>query len=189
MTAPLRIGLKLGGQDTSADELRAFWRIADDAGFDHLWCLDLYAAIGDAGPDRPIFEGWALQAAMAVATTRIRIGCTFSGNTHRPPWRRAPSSEWRDRDDAEARRRGPEAQRDLRGDRARSGEHPARGPARVERRGPRGPHRKLRALARGGVHRADRLPEATWCPAYGGSRRRDAGRVARARGPFVPAAS
>jgi alkanesulfonate monooxygenase SsuD/methylene tetrahydromethanopterin reductase-like flavin-dependent oxidoreductase (luciferase family) len=83
---PVRFGLKLGGQDTTAGELRDVWRVADDAGFDHLWCLDLYAAIGAAGPDRPIFEGWALQAAMAVTTTRIRIGCAFTGNTHRPPW-------------------------------------------------------------------------------------------------------
>jgi alkanesulfonate monooxygenase SsuD/methylene tetrahydromethanopterin reductase-like flavin-dependent oxidoreductase (luciferase family) len=85
-SVPVRFGLKLGGQDTTAGELRDVWRIADEAGFDHLWCLDLFAAIGPAGPDRPIFEGWALQAAMAVATKRIRIGCTFTGNTHRPPW-------------------------------------------------------------------------------------------------------
>jgi alkanesulfonate monooxygenase SsuD/methylene tetrahydromethanopterin reductase-like flavin-dependent oxidoreductase (luciferase family) len=84
--SPARFGLKLGGQDTTAEELREVWRIADDAGFDHLWCLDLYVAIGPGGPDRPIFEGWALQAAMAVATKRVRIGCTFTGNTHRPPW-------------------------------------------------------------------------------------------------------
>lgn len=81
-----RFGLKLGGQDTTAEELRRVWEIADRAGFDHLWCLDLYAAIGEAGPDRPIFEGWALQGAMAVATERVRIGCAFTGNTHRPPW-------------------------------------------------------------------------------------------------------
>jgi probable F420-dependent oxidoreductase len=81
----VRFGLKLG-QDASAAELRDVWRIADDAGFDHLWCLDLFAAIGPWGPDRPIFEGWALQAAMAAATTRIRIGAAFTGNTHRPPW-------------------------------------------------------------------------------------------------------
>jgi alkanesulfonate monooxygenase SsuD/methylene tetrahydromethanopterin reductase-like flavin-dependent oxidoreductase (luciferase family) len=85
LSSPVRFGLKLG-QDASAAELRDVWRIADDAGFDHLWCLDLFAAIGPAGPDRPIFEGWALQAAMAAATTRIRIGAAFTGNTHRPPW-------------------------------------------------------------------------------------------------------
>jgi alkanesulfonate monooxygenase SsuD/methylene tetrahydromethanopterin reductase-like flavin-dependent oxidoreductase (luciferase family) len=85
-TDPVRFGLKLGGQDTTAKELRDVWRIADEVGFDHVWCLDLYAAIGAAGPDRPIFEGWALQAAMAVATSRVRIGCAFTGNTHRPPW-------------------------------------------------------------------------------------------------------
>lgn len=83
--SPLRIGLKVG-QDATADELFEVWRIADEGGFDHLWCLDLYAAIGTAGPDRPIFEGWALQAAMAAATRRVRIGCAFTGNTHRPPW-------------------------------------------------------------------------------------------------------
>jgi alkanesulfonate monooxygenase SsuD/methylene tetrahydromethanopterin reductase-like flavin-dependent oxidoreductase (luciferase family) len=86
MTAPVRFGFKLGGQDVTADEMRTAWQIADDAGFDHLWCLDLYVSIGPGGPDRPIFEGWAMQAAMAAATKRIRIGCTFTGNTHRPPW-------------------------------------------------------------------------------------------------------
>jgi len=82
---PVGFGLKLG-QDTTARELRDVWRIADEAGFDHLWCLDLYAAIGSARPDRPIFEGWALQAAMAVAPSRVRIGAVFTGNAHRPPW-------------------------------------------------------------------------------------------------------
>jgi alkanesulfonate monooxygenase SsuD/methylene tetrahydromethanopterin reductase-like flavin-dependent oxidoreductase (luciferase family) len=81
----LRLGLKLG-QDTTAAELRDVWRIADESGFDHLWCLDLFATIGPNGPDRTIFEGWALQAAMAVDTKRIRIGAAFTGNTHRPPW-------------------------------------------------------------------------------------------------------
>src|SRR6266567_8297688 len=86
MRHPLRFGLKNSGQDTTIEALRTVWRIADEGGFDHVWDFDHLASIGPGGPDRPIFEGWALQAAMAVATTRIRIGCTFTGNTHRPPW-------------------------------------------------------------------------------------------------------
>lgn len=82
----IRFGLKVGGEDVSAADLRRVWSTADDAGFDHLWCLDGYASSGAGGSDHPIFEGWALQAAMAVSTTRARIGCTFTGNTHRPPW-------------------------------------------------------------------------------------------------------
>ena len=42
----LRIGLKLSQQGTSADELRAVWRIADEAGFDHVWNFDHFAALG-----------------------------------------------------------------------------------------------------------------------------------------------
>ncbi|QIS20090.1 TIGR03560 family F420-dependent LLM class oxidoreductase [Nocardia terpenica] len=90
MSHPIRIGAKLVPQDTSIAALRAFWRLADESGFDHLWVYDHLAGAGNAAIATPepavdVFDGWTLLAAMASETRHARLGCMVTANSFRHP--------------------------------------------------------------------------------------------------------
>ena len=86
MTAPpdLRLGVHLGQQNLGIDRLRELWRRFDES-LDWLSCWDHLYEAPPAGGTLDHFEPVALLGAMAVETTRIRLGCLVFYVGYRTP--------------------------------------------------------------------------------------------------------
>lgn len=80
----MRFGLFTGLTGSSWPDVLALWRRADEAGWDAACVTDHFMP---NTPDRmgDTLECWTALAALAQATTRLRVGTIVSGNTYRHP--------------------------------------------------------------------------------------------------------
>jgi F420-dependent oxidoreductase-like protein len=82
--ADVRFGLFLCQVNRSWRQVLDEFQMAEELGFDHAWLCD-HLLNTEGPPDDPIHEAWALLAALAASTSRIRLGVLVSSNTFRHP--------------------------------------------------------------------------------------------------------
>jgi F420-dependent oxidoreductase-like protein len=84
MAARVRFGIQTGQQFASWSEIVNLWQRAETLGYDTAWTYDHFVAVM-MDPFDPTLEAWSCLAALAMATTRIRLGVLVTGNTYRHP--------------------------------------------------------------------------------------------------------
>lgn len=80
----MRFGMDVAQQRMEFDEIVDRVRFAEDLGFDGAWGFDHFVPMYGEGPGN-CFEGMTTLAALATATTRIRLGLLVTGVTYRHP--------------------------------------------------------------------------------------------------------
>jgi len=80
----IRFGIQTGQQFASWDEIVRIWKRAEELGYDTAWTFDHFVAVM-MDPFEPCLEAWSCLAALAVHTSKIRIGALVTGNTYRHP--------------------------------------------------------------------------------------------------------
>jgi len=81
----VQFGIHIGQQDIELDELRKLWRHCDEAGFDLITIWDHFYESPFRDGNSPTFESLALLPALALDTSRSRIGCLCFGMAYRNP--------------------------------------------------------------------------------------------------------
>ena len=80
----MRFGLDVAQQRMPWDEVVRRAQLAEELGFDGAWGFDHFQPMYGEGPGET-FEGMTTLAALAGATTRIRLGLLVTGVTYRHP--------------------------------------------------------------------------------------------------------
>ncbi len=81
-----RFGVQVSQANVEWSELLSIWQELDHSNFHSVWTMDHF--VPGWRPEHaggPCLEGWTTLAALAQATSHIRIGCLVSGVTYRHP--------------------------------------------------------------------------------------------------------